>query len=125
MHDRVYGQRQPCLADEARRPPLGLLRSEEPGNAVAGDDVGMLKAELYMLEPGLDQLRESTGIEINAGGDQIAVEPDFRRMAHEVGEIAPDERLTPGKMHLQNAERSGFAEHPLPGFAIELGAGTR
>ena len=89
--------------------------------AVAGDDVGILKAELDMLEPGLDQLRESTGIEINAGGDQIAVEPDFRRMAHEVGEIAPDERLTPGEMHLQNAERRCFAIHCAAGADYKIG----
>ena len=87
--------------------------------------VGILKTELDVLEPGLDQLRQPTGIEINAGGDQIAVEPDFGGMAHEIGEIAPDERLTPGEMHLQNAERRGFCEHPLPAFGIEFGAGPR
>jgi hypothetical protein len=46
-------------------------------------------------------------------------------MAHELGEVAPDERLTPGEVYLQNAERCGFAEHSLPALGIEFGAGTR
>ena len=125
VNDGVDGQRQPGLADEARCPPLCLLRPGEPGDAVAGHPVGILKTELDVLEPGLDQLRQPTGIETNAGRDQIAVEPDFGRMAHELGEVAPNERLTAGEVHLQNAERRGFAEHSLPAFGIEFGAGTR
>jgi hypothetical protein len=46
-------------------------------------------------------------------------------MADELGEVTPNERLTPGEMHLQNAELRGFAEHPLPAFGIQLVAGTR
>src|SRR6185312_15546086 len=52
-------------------------------------------------------------------------EPGFGGMAHQVGEIAPNERLTSGEVHLQNAERRGFVEHPLPAFGAEFGAGAR
>ena len=80
---------------------------------------------LDVFEPGFDQCREPGRVEPDARGDQIAVEPDFGGMAHETGEVAPNERLTPGKVHLQNAERRGFAEHALPAVGIELGAGAR
>ena len=77
-----------------------------------------------MLEPGLDQRPQPIGIEANARGDQIAVEPDLGRVADEFDEIASDERLAAGEMHLQNAQRRGFAEHPLPGRGVELDAGA-
>ena len=59
VHDRVHRQRQPGFADEARRPALGLLGAGKPGNAVAGDRVGILEAELDVLEPGLDEFRSA------------------------------------------------------------------
>src|SRR6516162_6482025 len=73
VHDRVDGQRQPRLTNEARRSPLCLLSSEEAGDAIAEDHVGILEAELDVLETGVDQFRQPAGVEMNAGGDQIAV----------------------------------------------------
>ena len=65
MYDRIDRQRQPGLADEACRPPFGFLGPGEPGDAVAGDRIGILKTELDVLEPGLDQFRQPSGIEID------------------------------------------------------------
>ncbi len=42
------------------------------------------------------------------------------RGGDELDEIAPRGRLAAGKMHLQHAERGGFAEHALPGRGVEL-----
>jgi hypothetical protein len=113
------------FADEARCPALGLLRAGKPCNAIAGRYVGILKAELDVLESGLDQFRQPSGVEMNAGGDQVAVQPYFGCMAHELGKVTPDERFAPGEMNLQHSERRGFSEHPLPARRVELGAGAR
>ena len=41
-------------------------------------------------------------------------------MSDELDEIAPRRRLAAGKMHVQNAERRGLGEDPLPGRGVEL-----
>ena len=96
----------------------------EAGDRVAARRVGILQAELDVLEPGRGQRRHACGVEPDPRGDQIAVEPDLGGMADQGFEIAAGERLAAGKMHLQDAERRRLAQHPLPGSGVELGPGA-
>ena len=75
--------------------------------------------------PALASAADPAGIEPDARGDQIAVEPDRGGVADELDEIAADHRLAAGEMHLQHAQRRRLAEHPPPGRGVELGAGAR
>src|SRR6516165_8177219 len=101
------------------------LRSGEPRYAVARDGVGILEAELHVFEPSLDQLFQPRSIEMNAGGDQVAVKSDFIGMADELGEVAANERLAAREMHLQHAQSRRLREDTFPGIGVEFGAGAR
>ena len=75
-----------------------------------------------MVEPRLDQFAPKLLADPDAGGDEVGVEPGLRGSADDLGDVAPRRRLAAGEMHVQRAERGGFAEHPLPGLGVELGA---
>jgi hypothetical protein len=94
MHDRVDGQRQPRIADKARSGTLCLLRSGEAGDAIAGDHIGILEAQLHVFETRVDQPGEAIGVQANAGSDQVPVESDVSGMADELSKITSDERFT-------------------------------
>ncbi len=124
MHYGVDGQWQTRIAHQFRRPVLLRLCSRDPGNAVATIGIGILQAELDMLEAGLGERRHASGIEPNPRGDQIAVKAQPCRMPDKGRQISPDERLAAREMHLQYAQYRRFAQHPLPGRGIELGPGA-
>ena len=89
---------------------------------VVGLLVGALEGELRMVEAGIGQFAGQLLADPDAGGDEVGVEPALRGVAGEIDNVAPRRRLAAGEMHMQRAERGGLAEHPLPGFAVELGA---
>ena len=62
VYDRIDGQRQPRLAHQPCHPALGLLRARETGDPVARGRLGILQAELDVLEPGIDQTGETAGV---------------------------------------------------------------
>src|SRR5712692_2184667 len=124
VNDRVDGQRKPHGTDEGGSFALGLLRAGKAGDAVPGSGIGILQAELDMFEPGVDQVAEAKGVEPDAGRDQVDVEPTLVGMAHELNEVAANQRLASGKMHLQDAQCRRLVEHPYPRRRVELGAGA-
>jgi hypothetical protein len=69
MNDRVDGQRQARGADQRGSLALGLLRAGEAGDAIARTGLGILQAELHVLEPGLDEAAQPIGVEPDAGRD--------------------------------------------------------
>ena len=66
------------------------MRSPERG-------LGILQAQLHVLEPGLDEAAQPIGVEPDAGGDQIDVEPGLGGMTDELDKIAANQRLAAGK----------------------------
>ena len=44
-------------------------------------------------------------------------------MPRQLDDVAPRRRLAAGEVHVQRAERRGFAEDALPGLGVELGRG--
>ena len=87
---------------------------------VVGLLIGALKGELGMVEAGIGEFARELLADPDARGDEVGVEPGFRRMAGEIDNIAPRRRLAAGKVDVQRAERGGLAEHALPGLAVEL-----
>ena len=101
----------PASRTRPRSAALRLLRSGKTGDPVAGCDIGILQAQLHMLEPGAHKRLQPFGIEANARSDQVAVKPDLGRVVDEFDEVTSHEGLPPGEMHLQNPERRGLAEN--------------
>ena len=77
-----------------------------------------------MVEAGLDEFGPQLLADPDPRGDEVGVEPALRGVAGEFDDVAPRGRLAAGKMDVQRAERGRLAEHPLPGLAVEFGAGA-
>ena len=91
---------------------------------VVGLLVRALEGELRMVEAGLGQFAGQLLADPDPRSDEVGVEPALRSVAGELDDVAPRRRLAAGEMHMQRPERGGLAEHPLPGFRVEFGAGA-
>src|SRR6201999_2006036 len=88
--------------------------------AVVGLLVGALEGKLRMIEPGVDQFAGQLLADPDPRGDEVGVKSALRGVAREVDNVAPRRRFAAREMHVQRAERGGFAEHALPGLAVKL-----
>ena len=123
MDDRVDGQRQASVGHHRREGALALPRTVIMTEPVVGFLVGALEGQLRMIEPGFDEFVHQFLADPDAGGDEVGVEPTLRGVTGELDDIASRRRLAAGEMHMQGAERGGLAEHALPRFGVDLGAG--
>ncbi len=73
-----------------------------------------LKAELKVIEAGLDESFEARFVERQAGCDEIYVQAGGARGTDEIEDIGASERFAAGEIGLKDAERGGFAEDAGP-----------
>ena len=121
VHHGIDGERQTRLD----RPVRDLLLARK-GAVVAGDTVGgrslrVLKRELDVIEPRLDQGIEQLAVETDARRNQVGVEPDIGAMRGQFGNVGAHARLAAREMHVQDAGFRRFRKHALPGRLIQLG----
>ena len=114
MSGRPLSRTQPANCQLAR------LGAAVIADALRRFGLGILEAELDMVQPGLDQAGEPLAVQRHARGDQIAVEPGGGGMAHQLLEIAPGGGLAAGEMDLQGAQRRGLVDDPLPDLGAQL-----
>src|SRR6516165_10733079 len=86
--------------------------------------VGALEGQLRVIETGVGQALGQLLADPDSGGDEVSVEAALRGVTREIDNVAPRRRLAAREMNMQRAERGGLAAHALPGFAVNLGAGT-
>src|SRR3984885_2531401 len=77
-----------------------------------------------MVEAGVDEFAGQLLVHPDPRSDEVGVEPALRSVARQIDNVTPRRRFAAGKMHMQRAERGGFAEHLLPGLAIQFVAGA-
>ena len=123
MDDEVAGQRQARRLDEPRGRDLPRLRTRHPADPLGLGRIRVLKGELDMVEPRIRQSSEPFLIEQDTGGDEIGIEAGIRRRADQHGQIGARHRLPAREMQMQDAERRGFGENPLPIFGGQFLAG--
>ena len=122
VDDRVDRQWQSGIAHQLGRAVLLGLCTGQPGDPIALTGIGILQTELDMFETRPGESRHSRSVEPDTGGDQIAIKAGLSTVGDEADEIAANQRLATGEMHLQNAECCRLAQHPSPGRGVELGA---
>ena len=67
------------------------------GDAFRGERIGILEAELDMVEAGFGKGGQPGPVERQARGDEVTVEPGGASVADQLLQIAPDGGLPPEK----------------------------
>ena len=103
MDDEVYGEGDFVAADEARQ--FNLVRV----SFCSSDPVGrgfarILKAQLDVIESGIDQRLQPRFGKANAGSDEVGVEAGGARCGDEFGKIRTRQRFAAGEVGVQHSE---------------------
>jgi hypothetical protein len=86
------------------------------GDFVGGLFACALKAQLKMIESGLDESFEARFIERQAGANEIYVEAGSARGADEIEDVRAGEGFAAGEIGLKNAETNSLAKDAGPIF---------
>ncbi len=113
MHHDIHGEGDAMLPDAARQFQLGGMRARA-GDLIGLGLLGILEAELEVIEAGFDQRFQARLREPDSRGDQIDVQPCRSSGLDQLLRIRPRQRLATGQMQLQSAQGRRFAEHALP-----------
>jgi hypothetical protein len=90
------------------------------GDFVGGFFLGSLKAQLKVIQAGLDESFEARFVERQAGCDEIYVQAGSARGTDELEDVRASKGFAAGEIGLKDAERSGFAEDAGPLFCGEF-----
>ena len=117
-HD-IHGERDAMLADALRQLQFGGVR------ACAGDLIclrllGILEAELDMIQAGGHQSFQARFAKSNSRSDEVDVQARRSSGLHQLLGIRPRQRLAAGKMQLQHAQGRRFAENAPPFRGAQL-----
>ena len=66
MHHEVRGQRQTGVADQRRHRQLARMAATEAADTVGVGRLGILEAELHMIEAGIRQRHQRRRVECHA-----------------------------------------------------------
>ena len=84
------------------------------GDFGGGVFASALKAELDVVEAGVDECSEFWFIEGKTGGDDVHVESGGAGVFDEVDDVGAGERFATGEVGLEDAEFGGFGENTRP-----------
>jgi hypothetical protein len=87
---------------------------------VGGFFAGSLKAQLKVIQAGLDESFEPRFVERQAGSDEIYVEAGSASGMDELEDVRACKRLAAGEIGLKHGESGGFAEDAGPLFGGEF-----
>src|ERR1700722_5224397 len=84
------------------------------GNPVSSTFARILKADLNVIETGLDQRLQALIIEPKTRGNEVRVESGGAGGGDELGEIGARQRFTSGEVRVQHAEFAALIEDADP-----------
>ncbi len=116
MDDKVYGECDFVAANDAREVDFVRMRFGA-GNPVGRGLARILKADLDVIETGLDQCLQACFRKADAGRYQIGIEARGARCSDEFGEIGTRQRFAAGEVRVQHPQLAGLLENidPLRG----------
>ena len=74
------------------------------GDPVGGGFARILKADLDVVESGVDQRLQTIFVEAEAGGDEVGVESGGAGGGDEFGQVRTGQRFAAGEVRVQHAE---------------------
>ena len=98
VNDEIGGQRDTGFANGLGGLQLARLSTAHAADPFGFVRVGMLKAELNMIEARIAKTCRPPGIQLYARRDQVGVEPRGRAMPDERVQIGARHRLAAGKV---------------------------
>src|ERR1700722_7495756 len=119
MNHQVNRQGQGGFSDEWNQCELEGM-GPGAGYVVGSRFVLILKTELQMFQPGIDQGRKTILLQPHARSNHVDVESGFASSRNQLHQIAAHQRLAPGKMQVQYSQSSGLRKYPLPVCRREL-----
>ncbi len=84
------------------------------GNPVRGFFPRILKADLDVVEPGIDQCLQPLFVETEARRDEIGVESGSARGGDQFGQISARQRFAAGEVRVQHSEFAALLEDARP-----------
>jgi hypothetical protein len=84
------------------------------GHLVGCCGVGVLQAELDVIQTGLRQFVHPPLVQAHPTGHQVDVEAELSGPCHKRGEVRPGQWFASGEVQLQHAELSYLIQHPVP-----------
>lgn len=117
---RVDRQRQAAGADRGGEFALFGQAVAVAGDAVGAGRIHVLHAQLHMFQPGRLQLVQHWLAASDAGGDQVAVQPECARMRDQFGQVFAQHGLAAGKMRLQHAHVGGLLQQRAPACGVHF-----
>ena len=113
VDDKIHGERDFVAADDARQ--FDLVRvCFGAGNPVGCVLARILKADLDVIESGVDQCLQSCFSKADAGRDQIGVEACGARSRDEFGQIRTRQRFAAGEVRVQHSQLARLLENIDP-----------
>ena len=91
-----------------------ILRTTVVADALGRLNVGILEAELHVIEARLRQGLQAISTGENTRGNEIAIETGCMGVTDQLVQIAPHHRLTAGKVNLQGAKLGSLIDYTLP-----------
>jgi hypothetical protein len=101
MNDQIYGEGDLVAADNAGELDLVGV-SFGSGNPVGGGFARILKADLDVIEAGVNERLQARLGKADAGGDQIGVKAGGARSGGEFGEIGAGEWFAASEVRVQH-----------------------
>jgi hypothetical protein len=115
VYDKIHGERDFVLADDARQFNLVRVRFGA-GNPVGRALARILKADLDVIESGVNQCLQSCFNKPNGGRDQIGVEACGARSRDEVPQIWSRQGFAAGEVRVQHSQLARLLENIDPFF---------
>ena len=90
------------------------------GNPIRRSFARILKADLDVVESGVDQRLQPLFVESEARGDEVGVESRGARGSDQFRQIGAGQRFAAGEVRVQHAEFAALLEHARPLLGREL-----
>ncbi len=119
MNDKIDREGQRKLPDHGNQGQLEGVRAGA-GYVVGGRCILILKTELEMFEPGIDQGGKTILLQPDARGNHVDVKPGIASCRDQLNQITANQRLASGEMKMQHTQSPGLPEHSLPVFRRQL-----
>src|SRR5579864_2549315 len=82
--------------------------------------LAILKTHLQMIQPRLNQRRQSFLIQPYSGSDQVCIQPEGVGHGNEPDEIISRQRFATREMDVKHAQLCHILEYPRPGFGRQF-----
>ncbi len=115
MNDKIDGEGERKFPDHGNQGQLESVCARA-GYVVGSGCILILKTELEMFEPGLDQSGKTIFLQPDARGNHVDVKPGVAGRRDQFNQIRANQRLASREMKMQHTQLPGLPEDSLPVF---------